>query len=77
MIAGAGVLAAAYKGKDISERALLVHAVCDEAFVDGRLHREAGEAFCNRKLDLVDAGGWQPTAEITCPRCAEILARLP
>lgn len=75
MIAGAGVLAAAYRGKDLSQRALLVHAVSDKAVVLGRLRREAGEAFCNRKLDLVDEGGWQPAADVTCPKCAAILSR--
>jgi hypothetical protein len=75
VIAGAGVLAAAYRGKDISERALLVHAVSDEPVARGRLRRDAREAFCDRKLDLVDEGGWQTEAEITCPKCLAILAR--
>lgn len=72
----AGVLAGAYKGADISDRALLKHAVADAAVTVGRLKREAGEALCNRKVNTVDSYVWEPVSEVTCPKCREIAARL-
>jgi hypothetical protein len=71
---GAGVLAGAYKGGGL-ERTLLVHAVSDEPVSEGRLKRNAGEAFCNRKLDLVDPFGWGPADTINCPKCLEIVQK--
>lgn len=71
---GAGVLAGAYKGGG-EYRTLLTHAVSDERVVEGRLKRERGEAFCNRKLDLVDPFGWEPADTINCPKCLEIVKK--
>ena len=71
---GAGVLAGAYKGKGL-DRTLLTHAVSDEPVREGRLKREAGEAFCKRSLDLVDAMAWEPASAITCPQCLEIVRK--
>ena len=59
------VLAGAYRGKDLDERALLTHAVCVES----------GKALCRVKADnLVDDG--RTESEPTCPRCQAALARL-
>lgn len=75
-IFAAGVLAGAYRGKDISARATLAHAVADRAFRIGRLAREEGEALCDRSLDLVDSCVWEAADKVTCPKCQEIAARL-
>lgn len=81
MIRGAGILAGAYRGKDVSARTLLTHAVSD-AIVPikiGRGTRNFGEALCNRKYNdtttLVDLHGWVDRTEIDCPRCVEILTK--
>lgn len=71
----AGVLSGAYRGADISERTLLSHAVPSEAIKLGRLARAYGEALCNRKIDTVDSGAWEPLAAVDCPACLAILAR--
>jgi hypothetical protein len=70
----AGVLAGAYKGGGL-ERTLLQHAVSDEPVREGRLKREPGEAFCDRKLDLVDSVMWEPSIAVTCPKCIEIVRK--
>jgi hypothetical protein len=75
-IKAAGILSGAYKGKDISQRALLSHAVSTVDVSVGRLVRKAGEAFCNRKLDTADYYSWQDAAQVDCPKCRDILARL-
>ena len=72
----AGVLAGRYVGKDISERALLNHAVSDTDVSEGRLKRGPGEAFCNRKIELVDSVVWEDADKISCPRCKDIVARI-
>lgn len=71
-----GVLGGAYKGKDLSERALLTHAVGVSA--DGR-DTLAAKSLCNRILEerLVDSHGGEPAGSIpTCPVCRERLAKL-
>lgn len=80
-IKGAGVLAGAYKGKDISERATLTHAVADGPISVGRLKRDAGEAFCTSSLNeydgnLVDSGAWEAASNIDCPKCLEHVGRV-
>ena len=75
-LAGAHVLAGAYRGKDISARATLCHAVSRRDINEGRLKRRAGEAFCNRKIDVTDPYGYVDASEIDCPKCLEIVARL-
>lgn len=80
MIYAASILAGAYKGKDISERVLLRHAVSDAAITIGRLKRDDGEALCDRQqstaTNLADSCTWQEVALVTCPRCLDILRRL-
>lgn len=79
MIYAAPVLAGAYKGKDISDRTLLWHAVSDQPIAPpsafGRLRRGIDQALCNRSVDLADDSTWQGGAEITCSRCLEIVKR--
>jgi hypothetical protein len=75
-IFAAGVLAGAYRGRDISLRATLSHAVADRSFKIGRLARTEGEAFCDRSLDLVDLAVWEEGTAVTCPRCQNIMTRL-
>ena len=76
-LAGAGVLAGAYRGKDIGKRTLLTHAVPIRDIASGKLRRKAGEALCDRKLsdatNLVDEGGWVNVAEVTCPKCLDVM----
>lgn len=76
----ASILAGAYKGKDISERVTLRHAVSDAAITIGRLKRDDGEAFCDKQqstaTNLADSFSWQEVAMVTCPRCLKILGRL-
>lgn len=69
-----GVLAASYRGRDLSQRALLSHAVSDAPLSVGRLKREAGEALCNRDLGM--CGESAPIERVDCPKCLEIIARL-
>lgn len=71
-----GVLAGAYRGRNLSARTLLHHAVADQPFTAGRLQRGHGQAFCDKSIDMVDSGGWDATNNITCPRCQEIVRRL-
>lgn len=75
----ASILGGAYKGKDIAERMTLRHAVSDMPFAIGRIKRDDGEAFCDRKYStattLADSFSWQEATEVTCPRCLEILRR--
>jgi hypothetical protein len=68
-----GVLAGAYRGKDIAGRTLLMHAVSDRRIQIGRLKREPGEAFCDRNLQV--AGCYEAGDKIDCPRCLEIVRR--
>jgi hypothetical protein len=76
MIYAAGVLAGAYKGRDIGVRDLLSHAVSDVPIEFGRLKRNEGEAFCNRSIDVVDSGDWKSGLEISCARCQKIVDRM-
>ncbi len=55
-----GVLAGAYKGKDISARVLLNHASQDEG----------GSAICKRVPNLCDLVECDDVA-VTCPMCLE------
>lgn len=71
----AGVLAGAYRGRNLSERNLLNHAVSDAPIRIGRLSRGYGEALCDRSLDMVDSGAWEDVAAVTCPKCVAIVAR--
>lgn len=74
-IKGTAVFAAAYIKLDKT----LIHACADEDFVHGRLKREAGEAFCDRKLNTVakeDSYGFEPIETISCPRCLQIISKL-
>ena len=63
-----GVLAGAYRGRDISQRALLTHAV-----IQGE-----SRSLC-RRMDADRLTGWDEgnRDEPTCPVCAERLARIP
>lgn len=70
-----GVLAGAYKGADISDRTLLLHAVSESAVTVGRITRAGGEALCNRKINLADFYSWEPAERVTCPKCREIMER--
>jgi Zn finger protein HypA/HybF involved in hydrogenase expression len=72
----AGVLAGRYIGKDITERPLLNHAVSDTEVSEGRLKREPGEAFCSKKIELVDSVVWEDADQISCPKCKDIVARI-
>lgn len=75
------MLAGSFRGADFAGR-YVHHAVCDGPVKEGRLKRDAGEAFCNRRINdvdgnLSDSGGWSDNvSEIDCPRCLEILHRL-
>ena len=75
-IFAAPVLAGAYRGRALDDRALLLHAVCDEAFELGRLKRGRGEAFCAKAIDTADSGTWEPSQAITCTRCIAVVRRL-
>lgn len=68
------VLAGAYKGKALEERSLLVHVVCEEDFVFGRLKRKAGQALCDKKLDV--CGAWESVDKADCHKCLEIYERI-
>jgi hypothetical protein len=68
-----GVLAGAYRGRDISQRNLLSHAVSDTDFAIGRLRRRAGQALCVPTLDMSQQQ--LPLAQVDCPRCREIVMR--
>ena len=64
------VLAGAYRGKDIEERTLLMHAI----LVDAEGYPAAAKSLCGRVLeerlcDLPERGA------PTCPLCAERAAR--
>lgn len=74
-IYAAGVLAGAYRGRDISARELLKHAVADAPIAIGRLKRDAGEALCDRSIHVVDSEQWEPITKVTCPRCKTLLRR--
>ena len=69
-----GVLAGAYRGKRVSERALATHAVGVDA--EGR---EAPKSLCS-KIDserLSDRGGGEPAGSTpSCSTCAERLERI-
>lgn len=71
-IYSSSVLAGAYKGSD---KIMLTHATSDEAITLGKMKRESGEAFCNKKLNLADSCVYEAVSEVTCPKCLEILAR--
>ena len=79
MIYAAPVLAGAYRGKDISNRTLLWHAVSDQPIAPpsafGRLRRDIDQALCNRAVDLADDSTWKGGDAITCPKCIEIVKR--
>lgn len=68
-----GVLAGAYKGKDIGDRALLTHAVGVDA-----AGRDAPTSLCGRiESDrLADAYGTDQALPPTCPLCADRLVRI-
>lgn len=57
-----GVLAGAYKGKDISARTLLTHASQDET----------DSSVCKRAKNLCDVVESGP---VTCPLCLERIAK--
>lgn len=57
-----GVLAGAYRGRDISARALLLHAS-----VDG-----SATSLCKRTANLCDA---EEAGEVDCPECVARIAR--
>ncbi len=57
-----GVLAGAYRGRDISTRALLRHASTDGAET----------SVCKRARNLCDA---EETGEVDCPECLTRIAR--
>lgn len=62
-----GVLAGAYRGRDISERTLLSHAS-----VDG-----GDTAICSKRVaNLADVFGTAAGQSVTCPACAKKIARL-
>jgi hypothetical protein len=69
-----GVLAGAYRGSRAGLSKTLLHAVSDVPFTIGRLKRDFGQALCVPSLDM--AGYFQPLAEVTCPRCRDIITRL-
>jgi hypothetical protein len=75
-LVGAGVLAGAYKGKDIAERVTLIHAASTVPVKKGRFSRQANQAFCRSSIDIVDPYGYAPPSTINCPACLEIVARL-
>ena len=80
-IYAAPVLGGAYKGGRADLSRMLKHAVSDVPIHVGRLKREPGEAFCDKKLNdadgnLADSGTWTNSKDVTCPKCLEILARI-
>ena len=76
-IAGVGVLAGAYRGKGaLSGRHLLTHGVSHRDINEGRFKRRAGEAFCDRKLNVADSYVYEDASKIDCPKCLEIVDRL-
>ena len=76
----AHLLGGAYKGKRADLSVILAHAVSDQPIRIGRLKRDEGEALCNKNYNtsstLADSASWEPgVAQVTCPKCLEILAR--
>ncbi len=66
------VLAGAYRGKDLSERELLVHALGIDA-----AGRTDTKTVCRRipEENLADANSLSPGTQPTCPVCIERLAK--
>lgn len=75
-IFGASVLAGAYRGKDISQRAMLTHAAALVPIRASRFKREGDRAFCKPSVDIGDRYGWDGGVAINCPACLEIVGRL-
>jgi hypothetical protein len=73
---GAPVLAGAYRGKDIAQRATLTHAAALVPIAAGRFRRDADRALCKPSVDICDRYGWDDGTAIDCPRCLEIVGRL-
>lgn len=71
---GAYPLAGAYRGKSIGNRVILCHAVSDED-LRGKLKRAAGEALCNKALEISDSCSWETLEHVDCPKCLAIVYR--
>ncbi len=77
----AWMLGGSYKGKNRPLDTILAHAVCKEPIHIGRLKRDAGEAFCNKKYNtstgnLSDEDSWESESSVTCPKCRETIDRI-
>ena len=69
----APVFAAAYLPSH--EGRYLMHAVADDTVREGRLKREAGQAFCGVKNVSDDTYSWEAADQVTCEKCKSILKR--
>ena len=68
-----GVLAGHYRGKDLSDRTLLAHAVAEFDFKVGRLNMKRGDVLCRsvKPNAMATAGitSWEHVKK--CPKCLE------